>query len=160
MTRTISSVPEGRSSTRPESPSSADTAATAADNTGIGRRTRPVDAAHVHEHLRVDGHDRREVGERAPGAGHLGHEVQAGQHAVAGRGVLAHDDVARLLAAEREAALGHRLEHVAVADAGLHDRDAVVGHRPVQAEVAHDRGDERVVDEVPALLHRHRQDRP
>ena len=30
MTRTISSVPEGRSSTRPESPSSAETAATAA----------------------------------------------------------------------------------------------------------------------------------
>ena len=48
-------------------------------------------------------------------------QVQAGEQAVAGRRVLAHDDVAGLLAAEREAALVHRLEHVAVADAGLHD---------------------------------------
>ena len=56
------------------------------------------------------------------GARHLGHQVQAGEHAVAGRRVLAHDHVARLLAAEREAAFGHRLEHVAVADAGLRPR--------------------------------------
>ena len=56
------------------------------------------------------------------GARHLGHEVQAGEDAVAGRRVLAHDDVAGLLAAEREAALVHRLEHVAVADRGLRRR--------------------------------------
>ena len=95
----------------------------------------------------------------ASGARHLGHQVQAGEHPVAGRRVLAHDHVAGLLAAEREAAFGHRLEHVAVADAGLHDRDAVLGHRAVQSEVAHHGRDERVVHQVPALLHRHRQDR-
>ena len=37
-----------------------------------------------------------------PGAGHLGGQLQAGQDAVAGGGVVGEDDVAGLLAAEAE----------------------------------------------------------
>ena len=65
ITRTIGSVPDGRSSTRPESPSSASTAATAAAISASSPQGVVVDAAHVHEHLRVDGHDRGELGERS-----------------------------------------------------------------------------------------------
>ena len=39
--------------------------------------------------------------QRAPGACHLGDQVQAGEDAVAGRGEVGHDDVPGLLAAER-----------------------------------------------------------
>ena len=77
MTRTIGSVPDGRSSTRPVSPSSASAAATAAAMTSSSCEGVVVDAPHVHEHLRVHGHDRRELGQRLAGARHLGREVQA-----------------------------------------------------------------------------------
>jgi hypothetical protein len=59
--------------------------------------------------------------------------------------------VAGLLAAEVVAAPLHLLEHVAVADLGLHDADAEVAHRELEPEVAHVGGDERAVGE-PALL--------
>ncbi len=52
-------------------------------------------------------------------------DVQRGQDAVAGRGVLAHDHVAGLLPTEGVAAGAHRLEHVAVADGGLQHADPV-----------------------------------
>ena len=65
-----------------------------------------------------------ELGQGRPGVGHLGQEVQGGQDPVAGRGVVGHDDVAALLAAEHVAAGAHRLEHVAVTDSGLDDGDA------------------------------------
>ena len=55
--------------------------------------------------------------------------------------------------------LVHGLEHVAVTDAGLHHGDAVLGHRAVQPEVAHHGRDERVLHQVPALLHRDGQHR-
>ena len=85
MTRTMGSVPEGRSSTRPVSPRVASAAATASAMTLFGGKRVVVDAAHVHEHLRVHGHDGRELGERLARARHLGDEVQAREHAVAGR---------------------------------------------------------------------------
>ena len=47
------------------------------------------------------------------------------------------DDVARLLAAERPAALAQRLEHVAVADRRGRDLDAGGAHRGVEAVVGH-----------------------
>ena len=46
------------------------------------------------------------------------------------RGQVAEDHVARLLAAERVAARVERLEHVAVADRGLDDLDAVRSAMP------------------------------
>ena len=95
---------------------------------------------------------RAEVGDAAAGRGDPGREHQAGEHAVAGGAVVEHDDVARLLAAERVAAGPHLLEHVAVAHRGLQHVDALALHRLEQPEVAHDRGDEGVVRERAALL--------
>ena len=63
-----------------------------------------------------------------------------------------------LLAAEGETALVHALQHVPVADGGLFDTDAVIGHRAMQAEVAHDRGDESVVGELPTVFERDGED--
>jgi hypothetical protein len=73
----------------------------------------------VDQHLRQPGHHRGELGERLAGGGHPLEQVERGEDAVAGGGVVAHDHVAGLLAAERVAAGLHRLEHVAVADLGL-----------------------------------------
>ena len=64
-----------------------------------------------------------------------------------------------LLAAEREAAVAHRLEHVAVADGGLVDGDAGAPHRLDEAEVAHHRGHDRVVGEAAALVQVEREHR-
>ena len=57
--------------------------------------------------------------------------------AVAGGDDAGVDDVARLLAAERPAALAQLVEHVAVADAGHGDLDPGLLHRLVEAVVAH-----------------------
>ena len=62
--------------------------------------------------------------------------------------------MARLLPAEGEAAGPHRLEDVAVTDRGLLDPHARGGHRLVQAEVAHHRGDEGVLCQPPLLAQR------
>ena len=86
-----------------------------------------------------------------PVDGHPGHDVQRGQQAVAGGGGVGEHDVAALLAAEGEVAGAQRLEHVAVADGGRHDLDAGVAHGVVEAEVAHDGGDDGVLAQ-PALL--------
>ena len=59
--------------------------------------------------------------------------------AVAARGEVGPDDVAGLLAAEVPVALDQGLDHVAVADLGLVDLDALVAELGVEAEVGHDR---------------------
>jgi hypothetical protein len=64
---------------------------------------------------------------------------QRGGDAVAGRDEAHLDDVARLLAPERPAALAQRLEHVAVADLGRGDLDARRPHAGVEAVVRHHR---------------------
>ena len=66
--------------------------------------------------------------------------------------------MAGLLPAERPAVLGERLEDVAVADGGGLHPDAMLGHRPAQAEVAHHRGHQHVVAEHAALPHRDGED--
>ena len=118
MTRTSGSVPDGRSSTRPESPSSASTSATAAASSRIVVEARGVDALHVDQDLRQPVHHAGELGQRLP-APPPGDQVQPGEHAVAGGRVVEQDHVAGLLAAEAVAAGLHRLEHVPVADRGL-----------------------------------------
>ena len=76
--------------------------------------------------------------------------------------------MARLLAAEHAALAQQRLEHVAVADVGRDDADAVLAHQRVEAEVRHlrdrdevdaevereDRDDLVAVDELAALVDR------
>ncbi len=159
MTRTSGSVPLARSSTRPLSPSSAVTAATASVSTSSEADAVAIDVAHVDEHLRVDRHDRGELGEGLALSRHLGHEVQARQQAVAGRGVVAHDDVAGLLAAERVAALVHRLEHVAVADGGLEHADALPAIARCRPRLLMTVATRVSSLRLTALLHRHGDDR-
>ena len=79
--------------------------------------------AHVDERLRELLH-RVPVGQVA--AAERFERQQRGRDAVARGHEVAVDDVARLLAAERPVALAQRLEHVAVADDGGRDLDAVL----------------------------------
>ena len=136
ITRTSGSVPLGRSSTRPRPSSAADSRSTAAW-TSVGLLERAAVAhAHVDERLRQLLH-RVAVGQ--VGAAERLEREQRGGDAVAGGHEVAVDDVAGLLAAERPVALAQRLEHVAVADGGDRDLDAVLGHRRVEAVVGHHR---------------------
>ncbi len=69
------------------------------------------------------------------------------------------DDVAGLLAAQREAVLLHRLQHVPVADRGLDQVDALALHRQLEAQVGHHGGDGGVAAQRAGLLHGDGQDR-
>ncbi len=61
--------------------------------------------------------------------------------------------MAGLLAAQREAVLLHGLQHVAVADGGLHQVDALALHRQLEAEVGHHGGHRGVAAQGAGLLH-------
>ena len=104
----------------PRSPSSASTARDLRPQRVGAVEPVAVGHPHVAQHLGQAGHHRRPA--RPAGARLRRDDVeqlQAGEQAVAGGGQVAEDHVARLLAAERPAALLQRLEHVAVADLGL-----------------------------------------
>src|SRR6202012_2789506 len=78
-------------------------------------------------------------------------QVQSGEHAVAGGGVLGQDDVTGLLAAQGVLPGQHGLEHVPVADQGLHHGDTGVVHGQPETEIGHDR-DHHGVPDQPVLL--------
>ena len=162
ITRTTGSVPEARSTTRPSSPSFASAASTSCQI-----RREPASA------LRSAGTATRRCGNGHDEVGELRHrhaqpverreQHERGREAVAGRVVGEVDHVPGLLAAERRPGREHAGEHVAVADLGHLDRDAVARHHPVEAQVRHrgdhhaldaagegDRGDDRVAVHGPA----------
>ena len=139
-TRISGSVPDGRTSTRPRSPSSAFSLATSV-RTGSGT-SRSLDRD-VLLHLRVDGHHRRQL--RKGVAAQRAAQLERGGEPVAGDVVAEQDHVTRLLSAEHAALAVQRLEHVAVADIGRHDANPAVGHQRVEAQVRH-RGDRDLVD--------------
>ncbi len=61
--------------------------------------------------------------------------------------------VARVLAAEQPAALGHLLQHVAVANLRALERDALTSQRLLEAQVAHQRADDAAQrDPAPLVL--------
>ena len=128
ITRTSGSVPEGRSRIRPESPSLSCSRATASASSGSSVRSRSTPGTLTStcgSRVTTEASSRSDDA----GAGHPLQDLQRAQDAVAGGGVLAHDDVAGLLAAEGEPAVAHGLEHVAVADRGLVHGDAGPPHR-------------------------------
>ena len=158
ITRTSCSVPEGRSSTRPVSPSSSSTALTAsatssfsatASRSVTGTLTRTCGSFWT-----TDASSAREE----PVAAHARHQREPGEQPVAGRRVVEEDQVAALLAAEAQVCGAQRLQHVPVADGGGVHRDPGVAHRVVEAEVAHDGGDDGVLRELAALVQRQRAD--
>ena len=125
ITRTSGSVPDGRTSTRPSSPSSSSTSRTRLQNaaslrSGVGAVDRDV-AQDLRHAVSTDVSSDSDRPRRAM----VSRRNDAGEDAVAGGGVVGEDHVARLLAAEREVALLERVEHVAVADRGLDHGDAV-----------------------------------
>src|SRR5512132_2875450 len=84
--------------------------------------------------------------------------MQGGGYAVASGGVLQHHNMAGLLAAESETAGLHGLQHVTISDLCLLDRNSNASHRIDQSQVAHHRGNDRVVLQSTLLAERKRQD--
>ena len=66
--------------------------------------------------------------------------AQRGDRTVAGGRVIEQDHVSRLLAADVEAPCAHLLEHVAIADLGPLEREALRCEVPLEPKVRHDRG--------------------
>ena len=116
--------PTGAAAPGRSRPSSASACGHRAGTAGRGRAGVRSADRHVDQHLRQLGHHRGELGQRPAGRRHPGHQVQPGEHAVAGGRVRRHDDVPALLAAEREPAGAQLLQHVPVADRGLDQPDA------------------------------------
>ena len=149
ITRTSGSVPEGRRSTRPR-PSSASSSRSTASQTGFAPAIASRSATSTLTRVCGSFSHRRDLGEVA--AAELAHRRQRRGDAVAGGDEAGVDDVARLLAAERPAALAQLVEHVAVADLGHRDLDPGLLHRLVEAVVAH-HGDGDAAAELAAARH-------
>src|SRR6267378_8308397 len=79
-------------------------------------------------------------------------DLQGRDEAVAGRGVVRQDDMARRLAAEIDALLAHLLEHIAVADLDTMHLDPEPVEMALQAEIRHDGGDEAGLCQPPVLV--------
>ena len=145
MIRSSGSVPEYRTSRRPVA---AQAALHVGDHGGHGRHLGQVPLRadpDVQQHLRVRGQLRREVGQLTARRGHHLQHVQRRHQAVAGEQEVREDDVARLLAAEREVARDHLLHHVLVAHRAADQIDAALAQRDLEADVAHHRRDDRAV---------------
>ena len=105
--------------------------------------------AHVVQHLGQPGHGRvGEVGERPTRPTDDVEELHRGQEPVAGGREVGEHDVTALLAAERQAALGQGLQHVAIAHGHLEHLDPVLGHPEAEAEVGHHGDHHGVLGEV------------
>ena len=146
MTRTSGSVPDGRSSTRP---GGAELALRLGDGGGqLGRRRDAglVHVRHVDQDLRQPAPSRRPARRAACRSRRRGRPacspVSVPSPVVAWSSMMTWPG---LLAAERVAVALHRLQHVAVADRGLHQVDALALHRQLEAEVGHDGGDDGVL---------------
>src|ERR671921_607622 len=66
--------------------------------------------------------------------------------------------MAGLLAADGEPALLHLLHHVLVADRCAHELDAALAECELEADVAHDRRDDRIARQVAGLAEMIRRD--
>ena len=148
ITRTSGSVPLPRISTRPWSPSSASTAAMSSASVVV--TSKPFVATRTLWSTwgsRVIAASARSASGRS-GATHDVEELHRGQQPVAGGGQVGEHDVPALLAAERQTAVGQRLQHVAVADGHLEHLDAVLGHPEPEPEVGHHGDDDGVLGQA------------
>ena len=76
---------------------------------------------------------------------HDAQNLERADDAVSSRGEIAEDEVTALFAAEIEFFLGHRFNHIAIADFCPHHFSTLRGERFVQAKIAHDGGHNRVL---------------
>ncbi len=123
MTRITGSVPDGRTIRRPWPLRRCLGVLDGGADLGVLERLAAL-VAHVLHHLRQRLEAVADLRHRLVLLLHHGQHLQRGEQAVAGRGVVGQDDVARRLAADIVAVLAHVLEHVAVADRRAHERDA------------------------------------
>ena len=87
---------------------------------------RAAGEADIAQQLRHRREDVADLARRRAGLDDRRQHLQRGDQAVAGGGIIAEDDVARLLAAEIAADAAHLLDDIAVADRGARQRDAVL----------------------------------
>ena len=132
ITRTSGSVPEGRTSTRPRPSSFAFSSSTAAQTSAPSIAPRSAVGC-----SRDAGAGARRARRPPAGVAERPQSEKGGGDAVARRGEVGPDDVARLLAPERPVALEQLLDHVAVADLRLDDLDTRLLHRGHESEVGH-----------------------
>ena len=76
-----------------------------------------------------------------------GQHLQGGNQPIAGRGVVAENDVPGLLAAEIAADSAHLLDHIAVADRCAMKPDALAGETALEAQIGHYRRHQRAAGE-------------
>ena len=107
----------------------------------------------IQQNLGIRRQLRCEIAELATRSAHRPEHVQRGGQAVTGEQILREDDVAGLLAAEREVAPHHLLHDVLVANGASHDADPGFLERELEADVAHDGGHDRIALEAPFGLH-------
>ena len=107
----------------------------------------------VDQHLRIDRQTSGELAQFLLARHHDLHHLEAGQDAVSRRSVLGENDMAGLLSAQTAAVLAHVFIDVLVADRGFGVADPGRVERLVQAEIGHQGGDDRVGEQLAALLH-------
>ena len=120
---------------------------------GVILRRLLVRHADIYQHLGID----LEIGHQLAQLGLLGHhdfhDLEAGEDAVAGGGVLGEDDVAGLLAANAAVILHHIFVDVFVAHFGLGIANAKLVKGLIEAKIGHHGGHHGVGQELAALLH-------
>ena len=151
MTRISGSVPDLRTRMRPALPSRASASAIALRHRSGGKGGVGVAHAHVLQQLRHRLEGAEGFAGRPAALDHRRQRLQGRHQAVARGGMVDHDEVAGLLAAEIVAVGAHALEHVAVADRRAHEAELALVEIALEAEVGHHRGDDAAADQ-PAVL--------
>src|SRR5437867_6807221 len=82
---------------------------------------------------------------------HDAQNLQGGDDAIAGGGEIAEDDVTALFAAKIKFLLHHSFKHIAITDFCAHHLAAVRSERLIEAKIAHDGGDYRILLQSPSL---------
>ena len=148
MTRASGSVPENRTSTRPD-PSSADSQARISSNHARQLVERPALLhPNIHEQLREDGQIGRQFVQRGLFADAGLQQFQRRQHAVTGGRIFPKDDVTRLFPAERGVPPQHLFEHILVADRRANHFDSEPAERLLQPEIRHHGGHHHIARQM------------
>ena len=123
-----------------------------------GLEWRLVFDAEVALGLRIFFEDFFEFAERFAGFDHDAQDLERANDAVARGGVVAEDHMSALLAADIVSIAQHGFDHIAVADLGAEDFSTVGFEGFIEAEVAHDGGNQGAALEAAALEVIHRRD--
>jgi hypothetical protein len=151
------SVPDGRSSTRPASPSALTARSRERRTASLPCQSQPRLTGTLISCLREHRDRRGRLRERGATVDQRAQHGERRDDRIAGRVLVEADEMPRALAAERPPALDHRLEDVAVADLGARERHPRARERLLDAEVRHHRADDAAAER--AAAHRvHRDD--